>query len=235
MYGNSLSYRVWGDYALFSDPVTRTGGEKTTLTVPTYQALKGITESIFWKPTIIWFIDRVKIMKPILTESKGIRPIKYGGGNDLSYYTYLKDVSYLVEVHFEFNENRHDLAEDRNVKKYAEMAKRSLERGGRRDIFLGTRECQAYVEPCDFNVEGYYTKEMDLGMMYHSIMYPDESTDGKRYVLFWHPKMIDSVINFCRPEVCTIRRELPPGAIKTFNIGENLKPIDEEFASEVSL
>ena len=84
MYGNTLTYRVWGEYALFTDPVVRAGGEKSTLTVPTYQSLKGIVESCYWKPSIIWYIDRVKIMKPILTESKGIRPIKYGGGNDLS-------------------------------------------------------------------------------------------------------------------------------------------------------
>ena len=232
MYGNNITYRVWGDYALFSDPVTRTGGEKTTLIVPTYQALKGITESIFWKPTIIWIIDRVKIIKPILTESKGVRPIKYGGGNDLSYYTYLKDVSYLVEAHFEFNMNRTDLAEDRNIRKYAEMARRSLEKGGRRDIFLGTRECQAYVEPSTFDIEGYYDKEMELGMMYHSIQYPDESPDGKRYVRFWYPKMVKSVIEFCRPEECTVVRELLAGAVKTFAIGENLMSIEEELAVE---
>ena len=29
-------------------------------------------------------------MNPIQTEVKGIRPIKYSGGNDLAYYTYLK-------------------------------------------------------------------------------------------------------------------------------------------------
>ena len=155
MYGNTLTYRVWGDYALFSDAITKSGGEKTTLIVPTYQSLKGIVESCYWKPSLIWYIDRVKIMKPILTESKGIRPIKYGGGNDLSYYTYLRDVSYIVEAHFEFNENRQDLVEDRNVRKHAEMALRSLKKGGRRDIFLGTRECQAYIEPASFDVEGY--------------------------------------------------------------------------------
>ena len=31
-----------GDYALFSDPVMRVGGEKCTLQVPTYEALKGV-------------------------------------------------------------------------------------------------------------------------------------------------------------------------------------------------
>mgnify|MGYP000927227265 CR=1 FL=1 len=235
MYGNTLTYRVWGDYALFSDAITKSGGEKTTLIVPTYQSLKGIVESCYWKPSLIWYIDRVKIMKPILTESKGIRPIKYGGGNDLSYYTYLRDVSYIVEAHFEFNENRQDLVEDRNVRKHAEMALRSLKKGGRRDIFLGTRECQAYIEPASFDVEGYYSKEMELGLMYHSIQYPDESTDGKRYVRFWYPKMVDSVIEFCRPAECPISRELPAGAIKTFNLGENVKAVEEELKEGVVL
>lgn len=233
MYGNTLTYRVWGEYALFTDPVVRAGGEKSTLTVPTYKSLKGIVESCYWKPSIIWYIDRVKIMKPILTESKGIRPIKYGGGNDLSYYTYLRDVSYIVEAHFEFNENRQDLAGDRNVKKHTEMAERSLRKGGRRDVFLGTRECQAYIEPASFDEEGYYSKEMDLGLMYHSIQYPDESADGKRYVLFWYPRMVDSVIEFCRPEDCPISRELPAGSIKTFNLGKNVKTVEEELKEEV--
>ncbi|NLC40926.1 MAG: type I-C CRISPR-associated protein Cas5 [Clostridiaceae bacterium] len=235
MYGNTLTYRVWGEYALFTDPVVRAGGEKSTLTVPTYQSLKGIVESCYWKPSIIWYIDRVKIMKPILTESKGIRPIKYGGGNDLSYYTYLRDVSYIVEAHFEFNENRKDLVTDRNVKKHAQMAERSLRKGGRRDVFLGTRECQAYIEPSSFDVEGYYSREMDLGLMYHSIQYPDESVDGKRYVRFWYPKMVDSVIEFCRPEECPISRELPGGSIKTFNLGENIKAVEEEIGEAVDL
>ena len=43
---NSIEFKVYGRRALFSDPLTRTGGEKFTYPVPTYQALKGITESI---------------------------------------------------------------------------------------------------------------------------------------------------------------------------------------------
>lgn len=57
---NTIEYRVSGRYALFSDPVLRMGGEKATLLVPTYQALKGITESVYWKPSIIWVIDRAQ-------------------------------------------------------------------------------------------------------------------------------------------------------------------------------
>ena len=69
---NTLEFEIYGDYALFSDPITRVGGEKNSHYVPTYEALKGILHSIYWKPTIIWIIDRVKVLNPIKTESKSI-------------------------------------------------------------------------------------------------------------------------------------------------------------------
>jgi CRISPR-associated protein Cas5d len=38
---NTVEFVVHGRYALFSDPITRVGGEKFSYQVPTYQALKG--------------------------------------------------------------------------------------------------------------------------------------------------------------------------------------------------
>ena len=107
---NIFEYRVYGKYALFTDPITKTGGEKFTYQIPTYQALKGITESIYWKPTIQHYIDEVRVMNIIRTQSQGIRPIHFNDEkNDLSIYTYLTDVEYEVRGHFEWNENRKDL------------------------------------------------------------------------------------------------------------------------------
>ena len=34
-YSNTITLRIWGRYALFSDPVTRVGGEKHSYPVPT--------------------------------------------------------------------------------------------------------------------------------------------------------------------------------------------------------
>ena len=68
-YRNTIEFEVYGTHALFSDPVMRVGGEKTSYHIPTYEALKGITESIYWKPTIIWIIDAVRVMNPIQTET----------------------------------------------------------------------------------------------------------------------------------------------------------------------
>ena len=158
-HANTIEYEVYGDYALFSDQVVRVGGEKTSYSIPTYEALRGITESIFWKPTISWVIDEIRVMNRIQTETKGIRPLKYNGGNELAYYTYLKDVRYQVHAHFEFNEHQVNMVQDRNERKYQCMSERMVKSGGRRDIFLGTRECQAFVEPCEFGSgAGYYGK-----------------------------------------------------------------------------
>ena len=154
---NQIEFRVYGKYALFSDPITRMGGEKLSYPVPTYQALKGITESIYWKPSICFLIDEVCVMNPIRMESKNIRPISYEQPqNTLSVYTYLADPIYLVRAHFIANPHRTEpdlIADGQNEHKHHNIARRMVQRGGRRDIFLGTRECQGYVEPCDFDEE----------------------------------------------------------------------------------
>lgn len=223
-YRNTVEFQVSGDYALFSDPITRVGGEKFSYQIPTYEAVKGILQSIYWKPTLIWIIDGIRVMNPIQTETKAIRPIAYNGGNDLSYYTYLKDVCYRVRAHFEWNENRPELAQDRNENKHHNIAKRMIERGGRRDIFLGTRECQGYVEPCGFvEGEGYYDRapgELAFGFMYHGITYADEAVleedKGKMTVRFWRPVMKNGYIVFLRPEECTEKRHIHEMNMKEF-------------------
>lgn len=226
---NSVSFLIRGREALFSDPITRMGGEKCSYQVPTYQALKGIVEGIYWKPTIIWYIDKVRVMKPIRTLSKGIRPIEYGGGNTLSIYTYLTDVEYQVQAHFEWNELRPELACDRNENKHYFIAKRMIERGGRRDLFLGTRECPGYVEPCSFGEGvGCYDGEgqLSFGLMFHGFNYRDETGEELLSARFWNPKMVDGIIEFCRPEDCQVVRPIKGMKAKAFVVGENVSLCD---------
>lgn len=221
---NSVEFMVSGRYALFSDPINRMGGEKLTYQIPTYQALKGILESVYWKPTFIWYIDELRVMNYIKTQSQGIRPINYTGGNTLSIYSYLVDVQYQVKAHFEWNYNRPELEQDRNENKHYLIAKRMIKRGGRRDIFLGTRECQGYVEPCKFGEgEGKYDNygEISFGLMFHGFDYPDEACGeigrDKLVARLWVPKMIDGYIRFIRPDECEIKRELAVMRMKEFN------------------
>lgn len=230
---NSVEFEVYGRYALFSDPVTRVGGEKFSYQIPTYQALKGVLESVYWKPTFVWVIDAMRVVNKIQTEGKGIRPIKTSGGNDLAYYTYLKDVRYQVLAHFVWNENRANLQNDRNENKHHNIAKRNIEKGGRRDIFLGTRECQSYVTPCEFGGGvGFYDDygEINFGFMLHGMDYPDETGGGTFGVRFWDYKMKDGIVVFPPPDSGEIKsRTIRDGQnAKVFSLGQTLKPVDEE-------
>lgn len=222
---NQIEFRVYGKYALFSDPITRMGGEKLSYPVPTYQALKGITESIYWKPSICFLIDEVCVMNPIRMESKNIRPISYEQPqNTLSVYTYLADPVYLVRAHFIANPHRTEpdlIADGQNEHKHHNIARRMVQRGGRRDIFLGTRECQGYVEPCDFDEEkkrSYYASrgQIDFGVMFHGFDYPDETGRDMLAVRFWRPQMVDGVIAFCTPQDCTMRQDVRPMKTRVF-------------------
>lgn len=211
---NKVEFVVHGQYALFTDPVTKIGGEKFSYQIPTYQALKGILESAYWKPTIIWVIDRMRVMNPIRTQTRSAKPIDYNGGsNSLSIYTYLVNVEYQIQAHFEWNYHREDLAHDRNENKHYFVAKRMIERGGRRDIFLGTRECQGYIEPCQFGAgDGFYDHYGDLrfGLMFHGFNYPDEIGKNELHARFWRPEMRNGIVNFIRPDACDICRFVKP-------------------------
>ncbi|PSJ80688.1 type I-C CRISPR-associated protein Cas5c [Neisseria iguanae] len=237
---NKISFRVWGRQALFTDPITKIGGEKFSYQVPTYEAIKGIVRSIYWKPTLIWHIDRIRVMKAIQTQSKSTKPLNWDGGNTLAIYTFLQDVEYQVEAHFEWNMHQPNLEQDRIPAKHLAIAERMLARGGRQDIFLGTRDCQGYVEPCEFGEgKGFYDEvpNLDFGLMFHSFGYPEETGNHELINRFWMANMQKGVIEFPhvddtgRLKTRFIRKMLPE---KTFGRGENMKAVEDE-AKELGL
>src|SRR4030042_1816473 len=235
---NRVEFKVSGEYALFTDPLTKIGGEKCSYHIPTYEALKGILSSVYWKPTIIWLIDHVRVMKRIRTQTRSAKPVEYGGGNSLAIYTYLADVEYQVQAHFKWNKNRKDMENDRNENKHFYVAKRMVRKGGRRDIFLGARECQGYVEPCRFGEgQGFYDNygELSFGVMLHGFDYPDESGKNEFHSRFWKTEMIDGVVTFPRPEDCPYRkfiRPMQPQEIQT--VGLNEEGLLEGFEKEIA-
>ena len=234
---NSIEFLLTGRNALFTDPITRIGGEKTSYHLPTYEALKGVCKSIYWKPSIIWYIDKVRVINSIRTQTKGMKPIRYHkDGNDLAYYTYLHDVAYQVQAHFEWNMHRPELEADRIDGKHYSIAKRMVDKGGRQDIFLGARECQGYVEPCEFGSgKGAYddTDELSYGLMFHSFAYPDETGVDELHSRFWHAVMRFGIIEFPKPTddlQADSNNGMPNRFVramsaKTFTLDENIESV----------
>ena len=78
MYRSRNFYaRVRGDRALFTNPATKGGSERSSYSVPTRQALQGIVDSIYHKPTITNVVTEVKVINQIQTELQGVRALYY--------------------------------------------------------------------------------------------------------------------------------------------------------------
>ena len=233
----SIEFQVTGRYALFTDPLSKVGGEKCSYHVPTYEALKGIAKSIYWKPTLIWVIDEVRVMKRIRTQTKGVKPLDLGGGNSLAIYTFLADVQYQVRAHFEWNEHRPELSDDRIEAKHHAIAQRMIDRGGRQDVFLGTRDCQGYVQACEFGSgagELDDAGELAFGLMFHGFDYPDETGGTELHARFWRPTMVNGVVRFSHPQDCTERRFVRSMSVKAFGLNQDIRPVDAD-ASEMGV
>ncbi|MEN4336431.1 type I-C CRISPR-associated protein Cas5c, partial [Streptococcus pyogenes] len=109
------------------------------------------------------------------------------------------------------------------------IMERSIRKGGRRDVFLGTRECLGLVD--DISQEEYETTvsyyngvNIDLGIMFHSFAYPkDKKTPLKSY--FTKTVMKNGVITFKAQSECDIVNTLSSYAFKA---PEEIKSVNDE-------
>lgn len=230
---NTVEFEVFGKYALFTSPISKLSEEKLTYQIPTYSALKGIAEAIYWKPTIQWYIDEVRVMNQIKMVAKGVRIMaKTANESDLVNNTFLVKPHYQVRMHFEFNEHRSDLEEDRNEGKHFSIAKRSIKRGGRRNVFLGTSECTAFVQECEFGQDpGFYddVDYLNFGLMLHGVDYPDETGQDVVRSRYWEPQMKNGIIRFIRPEECLLTTDVKKASAKHFTLRENVEPVNDLY------
>lgn len=222
--------RIRGDRALFTNPATKGGSERSSYAVPTRQALQGIVDSIYYKPTFTNVVTEVKVINQIQTELHGVRALLHDYSADLSYVSYLSDVEYLVKFHFIWNENREDLIQDRLPNKHEAIMERSIRKGGRRDVFIGTKECFGLID--EISQEEYETTSsyydgviIDLGIMFHSFAYPTDKTRPlKSY--FTKTVMENGVVKFNPQSECEIENTLSSYAFKT---PDQIKSVDDEY------
>ncbi len=222
---NQFAVEVSADRALFADPMSKVGGEKISYQIPTYEALKGVVKGIYWKPTIIWYIDAVRVMNPIQMETECSKTVKWNSKDgDLMFATYLKNVRYQILAHYEWNLNRPEFERDRDIKKYNAIIGRMIKAGRRTPLFLGTRECAASAEACVFgDGAGAYDHSgtQVYGLMYHGLTYADEGYDDETRKRItkncFIPKMENGIITFPRPEKCPVKYPLHEMKMKVFD------------------
>ena len=183
-YGIKL--KVWGDYACFTRPEMKV--ERVSYDVMTPSAARGILEAIYWKPAIVWVIDKIHVLKPIRFDNirrnelagklplgtikkamnDGVSPVETFIENDRQQRAamVLRNVFYVIEAHFEFNGD-----EDNNAAKHKEIFDRRACKGQCfHHPYLGCREFPAHFELIEDGIPpSELTGKQDLGWMLHDI------------------------------------------------------------------
>jgi CRISPR-associated protein Cas5d len=215
-----IVFSVRAERALFTRPELRV--ERFTYPVPTFGALAGLLRSIYAKPSFYWVPRRVLVLNPIryqnilINEVKGSvitkRPFVASERRMQKMQTYLYDAHYIVEAHFEWSGKQ---PQDEDLIKHMCIFDRSLEAGGRRDVYLGTRECSAIVEPMNTDIRACPARDrfdrsaeewrtthqgldLHVGMMFHSWEW-GTGKDGTDTPLFFEAQVRQGELQYPHP------------------------------------
>lgn len=215
--GIGVKVRVWGEYALFSRPEMKV--ERCSYDVITPSAARGILEAIYWHPGMKWVIDKIYVQKPVQftsirrnevkskISSNNVLPVYNGADKPLYISTksdivqraslLLRDVSYVIEAHFEMTEKA---VESDNPGKFKDIIMRRLKRGEcYHTPYFGCREFPANFCLCeDDKIETAYSGEKDLGFMLYDMDFSDLDNIQP---MFFRAIMKDGVINLRDCEV----------------------------------
>lgn len=215
--GIGVKVKVWGEYALFSRPEMKV--ERCSYDVITPSAARGILEAIYWHPGMKWVIDKIYVQKPVQftsirrnevkskISSNNVLPVYNGADKPLYISTksdivqraslLLRDVSYVIEAHFEMTEKA---VESDNSGKFKDIIMRRLKRGEcYHTPYFGCREFPANFCLCeDEKIETAYSGEKDLGFMLYDMDFSDLDNIQP---MFFRALMKDGVINLRDCEV----------------------------------
>ena len=201
---NSFDVLFWGDYALFTNPLTILTGSKYSYAVPTLSALKGMMKAIYWKPAVEWEIESVEVLNQIQRETKNVllQADKYQA-SQRGTNSYLKDVAYRVRAHLvpSVHTERFGNDQQHGLKKHATIAHSRFTKGSGYAVpVLGTSECRAFTcetwQLLEKTQQPFYQgKEIVLDTMLLDIVYP-VNKDDSLYRVFWTPTAVDGVLSF---------------------------------------
>lgn len=183
-----LTVKVWGDFACFTRPELKV--ERVTYPVMTPSAARGVCESIFWKPQIVWRIEEIWVLRPIryfslvrneVNSRARVRAAidwqRHGGGYVASadraqrHSLFLRDVAYIIRAQIEV---RSGVTE--NPAKFRDQFRRRVERGQCfTRPYLGCREFSAAFAPVDGD-ESPIDQTIEVGPMLADLDYASDDS-----------------------------------------------------------
>ena len=215
--GYGIRLEVWGDYALFTRMEMK--AERVSDDVLTPSAARGIIEAVYWKPAILWHIDKIHVYNPIeftnirrnevssKMSARAVDSVMNGGAKPLYINTnadrqqrasmVLKNVRYVIEAHFELTDKA---GETDTIEKHYNIALRRMRNGQcYHNPCFGCREFPANFRLIEDDLPKSNLKgEIDLGYMLYDMDFTNLE-DIKP--MFFRPIMRDGIIDLSDYEV----------------------------------
>ena len=207
--GFGIKLKVWGDYACFTRPEMKV--ERVSYDVMTPSAARGILEAIYWKPAIVWEIDRIHVMKPVRFDNirrnevlgkiplapvksafSGKEAVLFKDPNDERVQRasmVLRDVEYYIEAHFNMTGKA---GPEDTVEKHYNVALRRMRKGQCfHHPYFGCREFPVQYEFVDGGIPTSELKgTQNLGLMLWDIDFANNMTP-----VFFRAEMDNGVID----------------------------------------
>lgn len=188
----SVRIEASGPLALFSRPEMKV--ERVSYDIITPSAARGLLESVYWHPGLVWRVDRIHVLNPIrftnirrnevADKLSAANALTVLNGKDEPLYLntsasiqqraslLLRDVHYVIDAHFELTGKA---APDDSEEKFYAIVMRRLKKGQCfQQPYFGCREFPADVRLYEGEtVHTAYTGERDLGFMLFDMDYSD--------------------------------------------------------------
>lgn len=207
--GFGIKLKVWGDYACFTRPEMKV--ERVSYDVMTPSAARGILEAIYWKPAIVWEIDRIHVMKEpafdnvrrnevlgkiplssVKNAFQGNEAVLFKDPNDERVQRaslVLRGVEYYIEAHFNMTGKS---GPDDTVEKHYNVALRRMRKGQCfHHPYFGCREFPVQFEYVEGEIpRSSLSGKRDLGMMLWDIDFAHDMIP-----VFFRAEMNDGVVD----------------------------------------
>ena len=214
--GFGIKLKVWGDYACFTRHEMKV--ERVSYDVMTPSAARGILEAIYWKPAIVWEIDKIHVMNQIRFDNirrnevlgkvplssvksafQGKEAVLFKDPNDERVQRasmILRDVEYYIEAHFNLTDKA---GPEDTVEKHYNVALRRMRKGQCfHHPYFGCREFPVQFELVEGEIpKSPITGRKDLGFMLWDIDFANKMTP-----VFFRAEMTDGILDVqkCRKE-----------------------------------
>lgn len=215
-YGFRLD--IWGNYGLFTRPEFKV--ERVSYDIITPSAARGIIESIYFKPAILWKIDKIHVYnEPEFTNirrnevsdkisSSDAKRLMEGSKSVKGYINtseaiqqrasmILKNVHYVIEAHFEMTDKA---GETDTVEKHYNIALRRMRNGQFYHMpCFGCREFPANFKLIEEDIpSSNLIGERDLGFMLYDI---DFSDSDNLQPMFFRAIMMDGIVDLTNIDI----------------------------------